>query len=201
MTTRQPENRVFAVSGSPRRNGNSDILLQKIAAGVKQQGTPVRSLNLTQVQFQGCIGCEKCRKTKICTGLIDGMSTLYPDIIAAKGLVLVSPTHNYNITSWMKAFIDRLYCFYNFTENCRHNWSSQLADQGRKAVIVAICEQENKEDMGFTLEAMRAPLVALGYEIVEELAVFNIFAKGGVRENSEVTAQAAELGQKLAQSL
>ena len=129
------------------------------------------------------------------------MSTLYPDTIAAKGLMLVSPPHSYNIASWMKAFIDRLSCFYNFAEDCRHNWSSQLANQGRKAVIVAICEQENKEDMGFTLEAMRAPLVALGYEIVGELAVFNVFAKGGVRENSKVTAQAAELGRQMAHSL
>jgi multimeric flavodoxin WrbA len=97
----------FGVSGSPRKNGNSDILLKTIIAGVTSENTPSIHLNLTDMQFQGCIGCERCRKDKICTGLADGMSLMYPHMVSSKGLILVSPTHNYNITSWMKAFIDR----------------------------------------------------------------------------------------------
>ncbi len=97
------------------------------------------------------------------------MSIVYNHVISSKGLILVSPTHNYNITSWMKAFIDRLYCFYNFTHDRPRSWSSQLANQDRKAIIAAICEQENEEDMGFTIEAMKNPLEALGYEIVGEI--------------------------------
>ncbi len=107
----QPGIEIFGVSGSPRINGNSDILLKNIISGVTQETVISDYLNLTKVQFQGCIGCERCRKDKRCTGLLDGMSVLYNKIISSKGLVLVSPTHNYNITSWMKAFIDRLYCF------------------------------------------------------------------------------------------
>jgi hypothetical protein len=49
-----------------------------------------------------------------------------------------------------------------------------LNDQGRKAVVAAVCEQKSKKDMGFTLEAMRHPMEALGYKIVAELAVLNI---------------------------
>ena len=105
------------------------------------------------------------------------MSVVYDKIITSQGLILVSPTHNYNITSWMKAFIDRLYCFYTFDNDRPRSWSSQLANQGRKAVIAAICEQENKHDMGFTLEAMKLPLEALGYNIVGALSVFKIFDK------------------------
>ncbi|WP_162458721.1 flavodoxin family protein [Desulfosarcina ovata] len=140
------------------KNGNSDILLKTIISGVKQLSIPATTWNLTDVQFKGCIGCEQCRKTKICTGLIDGMTSLYAKLYSSKGLVLVSPTHNYNITSWMKAFIDRLYCFYTFENNRPRSWSSQLGNQNRKAVVAAICEQESVEDMGFTLEAMKAPL-------------------------------------------
>ena len=109
-----------------------------------------------------------------------------------------TPTHNYNITSWMKAFIDRLYCFYNFTNDRPGVWSSQLAGQGRKAVIAAICEQKTKEDMGFTIEAMKKPLEALGYEIVGELAVFKIFDKAKVKKDKKAMEKAYELGIKLA---
>ena len=197
----QPESEVLGISGSPRIGGNSDILLKTIISGVAQQGVFSSHLNLTNVHFQGCIGCERCRKDKICTGIIDGMSIIYSRIIRSKGLVLVSPTHNYNITSWMKAFIDRLYCFFNFSNACPRSWSSLLAQQNRKAVIAAICEQENEKDMGFTIEAMKDPLEALGYEIVGELAVFKIFNKSKVKKEKKAIEKAYELGIKLSQSI
>ena len=196
-----PKNEIFGVSGSPRKNGNSDILLKSIISGVIEENLAANYCNLRDIQFQGCIGCERCRKDKICTGLIDGMSLIYNKIVSSKGLVLVSPTHNYNVTSWMKAFIDRLYCFYNFKNDRPRSWSSQLAGQGRKAVIAAICEQETKEDMGFTIEAMRKPLEALGYEIVGELSVFRIFDKAKVKQDPKAIEKARQLGVKLAKSI
>ena len=196
-----PENKIIGFSGSPRKNGNSDILLKTIMSGVSQEKLPCEFYNLTDIQFKGCLGCEKCRKDKICTGLIDGMSLIYPKLISAKGLVLVSPTHNYNVTSWMKAFIDRLYCFYNFENDRPRSWSSQFAQQNRKAVVSAICEQESVEDMGFTLEAMKKPLEALGYEVVGELPVFKIFDKSKVKNDKKSIDSAFRFGQKLAKHI
>ena len=197
----RPENKVLGVAGSPRRNGNSDTLLRQVLKGVIQENIEGNSIQLRDIHFQGCIGCEKCRKDKLCTGLNDGMSLLYTPIMTSKGLVLVSPTRNYNITSWMKAFIDRLYCFYNFENTRPRAWSSQLADQGRKAVLVAVCEQENRKDMGFTLEAMRAPIEALGYQVIGEQAIFRIFDKGKVKEDTESMEKAFKLGNELARAL
>jgi len=193
-----PEPKVLGFSGSPRKGGNSDVILRTILKGVSENQTMAESLSLADFQYQPCIGCERCRKDKICTGLMDGMSLVYPKIRDARGLVLVSPTHNYNITAWMKAFIDRLYCFYDFNNNRPRGWSSRLADQGRKAVIAAVCEQENKEDMGFTIDAMRRPLEALGYEIIGELTVFGVFDKAGVKKQSSTMIKATELGSNLA---
>ena len=192
---------VFGVGGSPRKNGNSDVLLKHIFEGVKGKGITGEKVYLREFYFQGCIGCERCRKDKICTGLKDGMSLLYRSVFESQGLILVSPTHNYNVTAWMKAFIDRLYCFYNFDKNRPRGWSSRLANQGRKAVLAAVCEQLNREDMGFTLEAMRRPLVAMGYEIIGELPVFGIFDRGKVREKKDVLTAAFNLGESLATSL
>ena len=197
----QPQAKVLAVGGSPRKGGNSDVILKQIIKGVDKHQLYSAILQLRDVQYQGCIGCERCRKDKICTGLQDGMSLVYQDILASKGLVLVCPTHNYNVTAWMKAFIDRLYCFYNFANSRPRQWSSALAGQGRKAVIAAICEQETVIDMGFTLEAMRLPLEALGYEIIGQLPVFRIFDKAKVKEDKESMEKAQDLGHRLALSL
>ncbi|MBN1636814.1 MAG: flavodoxin family protein [Deltaproteobacteria bacterium] len=193
--------KVLGVSGSPRKNGNSDILLKQILNGVRESGLETEAIHLPDYQFQACIGCEKCRRDKICTGLNDGMTLLYPSLQQSQGLILVSPTHNYNITAWMKAFIDRLYCFYDFADTRPRSWSSRLAGQGRKALIAAVCEQKDKKDMGFTLDAMRLPLEALGYEITAELAAYSIFDKGLVKKENEIMIYAADLGKKLANDL
>lgn len=157
---RFPEDKVLGVGGSPRKNGNSDVLLRQALKGVGREKIECGSVQLRDVQFQGCIGCEKCRKDKICTGLNDGMSLIYGPIITSRGLVLVSPTHNYNITAWMKAFIDRLYCFYNFQNTRPRAWSSQLGHQDRKAVLMAICELCSGFGWGFsTISCISAPLI------------------------------------------
>lgn len=192
---------VAGIGGSPRPDGNSDNLLKSILNGVSAMDVPARGFHLREIEFQGCIGCERCRNDKICTGLFDGMSSLYQAIHGSRGLVLVSPTHNYNVTAWMKAFIDRLYCFYDFTSDCPRNWSSRMAGQGRKAVLAAVCEQENKEDMGFTLEAMRRPLEALGYDIVDEIGVFKIFDRKGVKRDVDILDRSRNAGLELARAL
>jgi multimeric flavodoxin WrbA len=195
------EPRVLGFGASPRKNGNSDVLLKHILEGVSKKNIRFKPFQLREFHYQACIGCERCRKDKICTGLRDGMSLLYPEIKSSRGLVLVSPTHNYNVTALMKAFIDRLYCFYIFDDHRPRGWSSRLADQGRKAVLAAVCEQENKTDMGFTLQAMRLPLEALGYEIIGELPVFGLFDRGKVKEQKNVLRKAEKLGSDLAESL
>ena len=196
-----PDKRVFGLSGSPRKGGNSDVLLKHILKGVRQNEIPTERVRLYNYQYQPCIGCEKCRKDNRCTGLNDGMHLLYPKVIESQGIVLVCPTHNYNVTAWMKAFIDRLYCLYIFDNNRPRGWSSRLSGQNRKAVIAAVCEQVDKKDMGFTIEAMRLPIEALGYEVVGELAVFGIFDRGKVQDEDETLTKAIKLGNQLAISL
>lgn len=192
---------ILGVEGSPRRSGNSDAMLKMFSAVSEQTDIPFYRAHLRDYRYEPCVGCERCRKDKICTKFNDGMTLLYPRIQESKGLVLISPVHNYNVTAWMKSFIDRLYCYYDFTNTRPRGWSSRLAGQGRKAVIGAIAEQESMADMGMTLDAMRMPLEALGFEIVAELAVLNTFDVGGIKKNSEAVSRIEEAATKLVASV
>ncbi|MFV0421070.1 flavodoxin family protein [Oleidesulfovibrio sp.] len=192
---------IFGVEASPRSGGNSHKLLEAVLGGAQDAGERTEAAHLRDYKYEPCVGCEKCRKDKICTRFQDGMTLLYPRIIEARGLVLISPVHNYNVTAWMKAFIDRLYCFYDFNNERPRGWSSRLAGQGRKAVICAIAEQADRRDMGFTLEAMRMPLEALGYDVVEEIAVLRLFDRGIIAQHEDRMAQANKAGRILAESL
>lgn len=192
---------ILGVEGSPRRGGNSQAMLKMFSNVCSQEAMDFFEASLRDYRYEPCVGCERCRKDKICTKFHDGMTLLYPRIQESKGLVLISPVHNYNVTAWMKSFIDRLYCFYDFTNTRPRGWSSRLAGQGRKAVIAAIAEQESMADMGITLQAMRLPLEALGFEIVEEVAILNTFDAGGVKRDDASVKTIERAAKKLVASL
>ncbi|NDV26635.1 flavodoxin family protein [Desulfovibrio sp. JC010] len=192
---------ILGIEGSPRKKGNSHKMMETILAGASGQGCATTGVHLRDLKYDPCVGCEICRKEKACKRFEDDMTDLYPQVEEAKGLVLISPVHNYNVTSWMKAFIDRMYCYYNFEDTRPRAWSSRLSGQGRKAVIGAIAEQEEKINMGFTIEAMRMPLEALGYEIVEELPVLRLFDRGIIVEHQEIIDRATNAGIKLAKAI
>lgn len=192
---------ILGIEGSPRKAGNSHKMLQAVLEGAAGAGQETRDVHLRDYRYDPCVGCEACRKDKICTRFNDGMTLLYPQIEASAGLVMITPVHNYNVTSWIKAFIDRMYCYYDFEDTRPRAWSSRLAGQGRKAVIGAIAEQESEADMGFAMDAMRLPLTAMGFEIVEELPILRLFDRGVIARHEELIERARKAGETLAQAL
>ena len=125
--------KVLGISGSPRARGNTARLLAEVLHGVSDAGGETSAVSLSEYTIEGCLGCERCRRDLTCTRFNDGMTLLYPRIMDADALVLGSPVYHYNVTSQMKAFIDRLYAFYDFTDDRPRGYSSRLADRERKA--------------------------------------------------------------------
>ncbi|MDG6243521.1 MAG: flavodoxin family protein [Methanolobus sp.] len=121
---------IIGVGGNPRNNGNTDILLDHFLMGAESEGGNTKKVLLRNYSIESCIACEACRKAGTCIRFHDGMELLYPEIEEAKGIILGSPTYNYNITAPMKAFIDRLYPYYDFSDERPGPYSSKLEDQG-----------------------------------------------------------------------
>lgn len=193
---------VLAVGGSYRAGGNTDVLLSRFARGAEEAGTRVRTVFLRDLSFTSCIGCELCAGTDRCLRFEDDMSELYPLVEEAHGLILASPAYNYNVTSVMKAFVDRLYPFYNFTSEHPRRYTSRLAaEPPRRAAVLAVCEQLDAEDMGFTPEAMARPLTALGYEVTERVTAFGFFEKGAIRRDPELLGEVAGRGRSFGKSV
>ena len=188
---------VLAIGGSPRSGGNTDLLVKAAAQAISSANVRVQTVFLRDYSFEPCRGCEKCRQSKACTGLRDGMNLLYPLIEKSRGLILASPVHNYNVSALVKAFIDRLYCYYEFTDDRPRAWSSRLAGQDRRALIIAVAEQPDEASVGVTMEAMRLPVEALGYRLSGSLQVLGTFDKGAVKKQPEVMARVENLARLL----
>src|SRR5512146_2999739 len=84
--------RVLAVVGSPRKGGNTDILVSRIAEGAGAAGAQVETIHLGALQIRECDGCHACWKGRPCTKN-DDMRTLYAKIAASEMLVLGTPVY------------------------------------------------------------------------------------------------------------
>ncbi len=189
--------KILGFSASPRKNSNSQAILKKILQGAGERRATIEHHNLGKMKIRACLGCEKCRGEGRCLGLRDDMTPIYEKIVESNGLVLVTPVHQYNVSVSMKAFIDRLYAFYDFSDTRPRNWSSRLANLEKKAVLAVVGEQTSKYDMGFAMEAMERPIEALGFEVVGSLVVMETFDEGAVSNNLEVMKECDQLGRDL----
>lgn len=98
--------RVLLLSGSPRQNGNSEILCQQFAKGAEEAGHQVELVRVHDLQIGACRACYACRATKACVQK-DDMTALLEKLIAADVIVLATPVYFYTMDGQMKTMIDR----------------------------------------------------------------------------------------------
>jgi len=192
---------VLAVVGSKRREGNTARLVAEVTKTLEGEGFNVKTINLDDYRIEGCRGCEACSDGSSCI-IDDGMTDIYPMISEADALILGSPTYFYNVTSDMKAFIDRTYCLMHFHPDDRSVWTSETEVRGTKhAVTVAVCEQQDIADMGFTSRTMELTLQALGYRVVENVRGLHMFGPDEASEYPEILDTSRKAGIRLARML
>lgn len=109
--------KVLILVGSPRVQGNTELLANAFAEGLRQQlddaGAPrheVEILNVARMNIAHCIGCNTCftREGNACARH-DDMDKVYAALARAEVLIIASPVYFYGISSQMAACIDRLH--------------------------------------------------------------------------------------------
>ncbi len=110
--------KVIAINGSPRKNGNTATLLQKALDGATSVGAETELIHLYDLNFKGCASCFACkRKGSQFIGkcaLKDELTDVMNKIMGCDVLLLGSPLYVGDITSAMRALIERL-VFINYT--------------------------------------------------------------------------------------
>lgn len=98
--------KVLILSGSPRKNGNSDILCDEFMKGALESGNEVEKIRVAEKKIGYCRACYACRGTGVCA-IKDDMADILQKMIDADVLVLASPVYFYSIDAQLKALIDR----------------------------------------------------------------------------------------------
>ena len=99
--------KVFIVSSTPRKNGNSEMLAEEFARGASEAGNTVEIVFVRDIKPEFCIGCLYCQTHDKCV-LKDGMNELYSRVQNADVLVFATPIYYYEMSGQLKTFLDRL---------------------------------------------------------------------------------------------
>jgi multimeric flavodoxin WrbA len=101
--------KVVAFNGSPRRDGNTTCLVNAVFEELKKENVDCELVNLAGKNIHGCIACYKCveNQDKRCAVKNDILNDCIEKMLDADGIILASPTYFSNVTTEMKALIDR----------------------------------------------------------------------------------------------
>jgi len=100
--------RVVGINGSPRKDGNTAILIRTIFKELNEQGIDTELIQLADVNIKGCTACGGCgAKSKRCVIKDDGFNDCFAKMAAADGIILGSPVYSAGVTSQIKALLDR----------------------------------------------------------------------------------------------
>lgn len=102
--------KAIAVNGSPRRHGNTHLLLEKVLEPLAASGWETELIQLGGTNIHGCLACFQCfsKKNLSCSYKKDGFNEIAGKLFQADAIILGSPTYFTDVSTEMKALIDRL---------------------------------------------------------------------------------------------
>jgi multimeric flavodoxin WrbA len=111
--------KIIVINGSPRKNWNTHLLLQKCLEGAKAKGAETELINLYDINFKGCTSFFACKlkghNLRKCS-MKDDLEPILQKIVECDALILGSPIYFTSVSGEMKSFLERLFFPYTSYE-------------------------------------------------------------------------------------
>lgn len=180
--------KVLAINGSPRNNGNTAILLRHILKECESKGIETETIQLGGKKIHGCTSCMKCFENRDRQCVIDDdlVNTCIRKMAEADGIILGSPVYFLDLTSEMKALIDRA-GFVSYANG--HIFSGKIGNAAvavRRAGASRTCDSMLHFFLANDMIVPGLPCIGIGLNI------------GDVERDEEGIAHAQKVGQSMA---
>jgi multimeric flavodoxin WrbA len=174
--------KVLGILGSPRKYGNTEILLDVTLSAAQQAGADTELIRLSDKNIQCCDGCNACRKTGECR-IKDDMQELYGKLLEADGIIFATPVYTWTMSGQMKVFLDRTYAL-SFPVG-------RLAGKIGGSIVVGARQGHQLTQSIFYLYYSSSHMFAADW--------VNGFAweKGGIKKDKHAMHAAVELGNQI----
>lgn len=186
--------KIIAFLGSPRKDGNTELLLKETIKGIEESGLNVLLFNLNLMNISPCQNCGGCDDTGTCI-IEDDMSQIYNAIRTADRIILASPIFFFGISAQAKVMIDRCQCFW--CEKYLLKKPIPGSPYGRKGLLLLVGGQ--KKEIGIQCAEATAKAFFRTISVPEHktLGYLGVDSKGAILQHPTALREAYEAGRKL----
>ena len=192
------EKNVLVINGSPRKNGNTAVLLAEVARGVKEENKKitVEKIELRDLCIQPCRECRTCDRSGTCV-VKDDMQNVYLKLSGADHIVLGSPIFFYSVTAWTKAMIDRCQALWA-KKYLLHQSPGQKPKEERGGWFIAVGATKGEKLFEGAILTVKYFFDALDVPYRGNLLVRGVDEKAEILHHNEALSQARNLGKQIA---
>ena len=186
--------KVIAFLGSPRENGNTELLLREAIRGVEESGPSVQVFNLNKMNIMPCQNCGGCDETGVCI-YEDDMTRIYEAIRNADRIILASPIFFFALSAQTKIMIDRCQAFW--CEKYLLRKPIPEGQYGRKGLLLLVGGMKKEIGVQCAEATAKAFFRTISVPEHKTLAHMGIDEKGAILKHPSSLQEAYKAGQQL----
>jgi hypothetical protein len=189
--------KLLCISGSPRRGGNTDRLLNEAVSGAASKGAQIKQIVLADLEIAPCQHCDGCIQTGGRCVIEDEMQSIHQELREFDRFILASPIFFMGVTAQAKTMIDR----------CQALWVIKYLmklpvglnkDIPRKGAFISVGGRNYSDLFQGSVSTVKSWFKVLDAEYAAELLVPGIDGYNAISNHPTALKDAYAIGQKLA---
>ncbi len=175
--------KILVITGSPRKNGNSNTLADNFIKGAEEAGHNVVRFDSAFKNVHPCIACNKCGMNGQCA-FKDDFEFVKENIVDADAVVFATPMYYFGISAQIKAVIDRFYAI-----------NGQI-HVPKKAVLIMTYADTSAKEAQPIISHYETLLNYLGWSDAGKIIASGVWTEGSVNQ-TQYPKQAFEMGKNI----
>jgi multimeric flavodoxin WrbA len=191
--------RIVAVYGSPRKKGNTALLLDEAVRGAEEAGAQVAKIHLRELKMSPCLEIYGCQKDGRCV-IKDDFQKVYDLVLGSQGIILASPIFFYAVSAQVKILMDRFQALW-----VKKYWIDQVPlgtkNYTRRGLLIAVGASTGKKLFDGALLSVKYFFDVLDTEFSPPLLYRGLDFEGDVLKHPPYLQEAFAAGKKLAEEI
>jgi multimeric flavodoxin WrbA len=191
--------KILAIYGSPRRKGNTTLLLNHAVQGASDAGAQVEEIVLRDLKMSPCLEIYGCKETGRCV-IQDDFQKIYDALFACQGLMIASPIFFYTVSAHTKILMDRCQSLW-----VKKYWIDKIPygqwEPKRKGLFISVGATKGKKLFDGTLLTLKYFFDVLDMELWKALLFRGLDSEEDVLSHPDYLREAHEAGREFASIL
>jgi multimeric flavodoxin WrbA len=187
MNNKTLKKKFLAIAGSPRKGGNTDLLLEEAIRASRQAGVDALLLRVSELKLSPCTACGTCWKSGECVQQ-DDMQTVYTHLLDSHYIAIASPLYFMGVSAQLKALIDRCQALWARRYILKKELRNDHVRPKGLFISTAALNPPQADDKIFagSIQTVKALFHVLGVEYKGEILCYGLEEKGAIQKHPEL---------------